>query len=145
MPRVEIFTGAERRRRWPDADKLAVLEEASAPGVSAASVARRHDLFPQQIYRWRHQFGFGRHKASGDEGCAATKTPVSFLTLEVVPSENGEGRSTSAPVPPPSSSSRLECGDDLAEIVLTNGRRLRICPAIGEASLVRLIRILETA
>ena len=48
MGRMEIITGRERRRRWSDEEKLSILEEASRSGVSAASVARRHDILPQQ-------------------------------------------------------------------------------------------------
>ncbi|WP_082537249.1 MULTISPECIES: transposase [unclassified Aureimonas] len=81
MPRLEIFTGAERRRRWREADKLAVLEEASRPGISAASVARRHDILPQQIYRWRRQFGWGRHGGNRGSGASASPLPVSFMPL----------------------------------------------------------------
>lgn len=150
MPRLEIFTGTERRRRWPDAEKLAVLEEASVPGISAASVARRHDILPQQIYRWRRQFGFGRDRVDNAGRSSATVTPVSFLPLELVASGNGGTEQTVRPNPAPVSSSprssrRDGHGEGFAEVLLANGRRLRICPAIDEASLVRLIRVVETA
>ena len=53
MERVEVITGVRRRRDWSLVAKLRILAEASAPGVPATVVARRHDLHPQQIYRWR--------------------------------------------------------------------------------------------
>jgi transposase len=49
MGRAEIL-GLERRRTWSDEDKLRILAEADAPEISIASVARRHDLCPQQLY-----------------------------------------------------------------------------------------------
>lgn len=49
---MEIITGIERRHQWPLERKLAVLEEAACSLESAASVARRHDIRPQQLYRW---------------------------------------------------------------------------------------------
>ena len=52
---MEIITGGGRRRRWPDEDKLRVLEEAAQPRVRLSDVARRHDILPQQIRRWRRQ------------------------------------------------------------------------------------------
>ena len=55
MARMEIITGGGRRRRWPDEDKLQVLEEATQPGVRLSDVARRHDILPPQIRRWRQQ------------------------------------------------------------------------------------------
>jgi transposase len=142
MRRVEILMGAERRRRWSDADKLAVLKEATAPGISAAAVARRHDLFPQQLYRWRRQFGFGRRRR--DEG--KTGTPIAFLPLELVAAGGGGERSNKAPVPAPPHPTRRDRGSEpWAEIVLANGRRLRVAPRIDEANLARLIRVVETA
>ena len=50
MRRMEILTGVERRREWSNEDKLRILGEAEAEGVNLASVARRHDLLPQQLY-----------------------------------------------------------------------------------------------
>lgn len=146
MPRLEIFTRTERRRRWPEADKLAVLEEASTPGVSAASVARRHDILPQQIYRWRRQFGWGRQ--DGNRGsCASTSpAPVSFMPLELVASgpaaEPARPRGAMSLAP---RSRDAGLGERFVEIVLSNGCRLRVCPAIDEASLARLIRVVEGA
>jgi len=55
MARMEIITGGGRRRRWADEDKLQVLEEAAQPGARLSDVARRHDILPQQLRRWRRQ------------------------------------------------------------------------------------------
>lgn len=55
MARMEIITSDGRRRRWTDEDKLLVLQEAAQPGVRLSDVARRHDILPQQIRRWRRQ------------------------------------------------------------------------------------------
>ena len=56
---MEIITGVARRRSWPLEQKLAVLAEASRRSESAASVARRHDIRPQQLYRWRRELREG--------------------------------------------------------------------------------------
>ena len=53
---MEIISGRNRRRHWNVDDKLRILSETAAPGVSAAEVARHHDLCPQQVCLWRHQF-----------------------------------------------------------------------------------------
>ena len=55
MARMEIGTGGGRRRRWSEQDKFRVLEEAAQPGARLSDVARRHDILPQQIRRWRRQ------------------------------------------------------------------------------------------
>lgn len=48
-----MLTGPERRRRWRDEEKLAILEEAFAPGACVSEVARRWDISTSLIYVWR--------------------------------------------------------------------------------------------
>jgi transposase len=55
MSRVEVLLGPERRRRWSAEEKRSIVAEAFAPGASVYTVARRRDLFPGQIYRWRNE------------------------------------------------------------------------------------------
>lgn len=54
--RVEVITGPERRRDWPDAEKIAIVAKALAPGVNVSEIARRHDLNPQQLFGWRKRW-----------------------------------------------------------------------------------------
>ena len=51
--RVEIFTGAGRRRSWSPEDKARIVAESIAPGASVSAVARAHGLTSAQIFRWR--------------------------------------------------------------------------------------------
>ena len=53
MARIEVLTGRERRRRWSEDQKRAVVSAAFAPGAVVSDVARRADVCPGQIYRWR--------------------------------------------------------------------------------------------
>jgi transposase len=53
--RLEVFTGAGRRRKWSDEDKTRIVAEIVASGDSVCSVARRHGLSPQQLFGWRRQ------------------------------------------------------------------------------------------
>jgi transposase len=55
MSRVEVISGAERRRRWSEEQKRAIVAEAFAPGASVSAVARRTDIGTGQIYRWRRE------------------------------------------------------------------------------------------
>jgi transposase len=55
MRRVEVISGPERRRRWSKEQKRAIVAEAFAPGASVSAVARRVDVVPKQIYRWRRE------------------------------------------------------------------------------------------
>lgn len=53
--RLEVFTGAGRRRKWSDEDKAQIVAEIVASGDSVCSAARRHGLSPQQLFGWRRQ------------------------------------------------------------------------------------------
>ena len=55
MSRVEVLASPERRRRWSADQKRSIVAEAFAPGASVFEVARRVDVAPGQIYRWRHE------------------------------------------------------------------------------------------
>jgi transposase len=43
----------ERRRRWSDEQKLAVLRETTEPGAIVSMVARRHGINTGLLYTWR--------------------------------------------------------------------------------------------
>ena len=58
--RQEILTGPERRRRWSDEEKIAIVLEAGRGDLSVAAVARRHDITRQHIYQWRGALRQGR-------------------------------------------------------------------------------------
>jgi transposase len=51
--RLEVFTGAGRRRAWSDEDKAWIVDKIVASGESLSAVARRHGLSPQQLFGWR--------------------------------------------------------------------------------------------
>src|SRR5881398_2304967 len=53
MSRIEVLSGPERRRRWSAEQKRSIVAEAFAPGATVCEVARRRDVVPGQIYRWR--------------------------------------------------------------------------------------------
>ena len=68
--RLEIFTGAGRRRKWSDEDKARIVAEIVASGDSVCAVARRHGLSPQQLFGWRRQLresAAGHSEAAGDQ------------------------------------------------------------------------------
>ena len=53
--RLEVFTGAGRRRTWRDEDKARIVAEIATGGDLVCAVARRHGLSPQQLFGWRRQ------------------------------------------------------------------------------------------
>jgi transposase len=57
MPQIEVLSSPERRRRWSAEQKRSIVAEAFTPGVSVFEVARRVDVVPSLIYRWRRELG----------------------------------------------------------------------------------------
>jgi len=53
--RLEVFTGAGRRRTWRAEDKARIVAEIATSGDSVCAVARRHGLSPQKLFGWRRQ------------------------------------------------------------------------------------------
>ena len=53
--RIEVFTGAGRRRTWSAEDKTRIVAESLTGEESVCAVARRHGLSPQQVFGWRRQ------------------------------------------------------------------------------------------
>lgn len=125
MGRMEIITGRERRRQWSAEDRRRILEEASVPDASAAEVARRHDLLPQQIYTWRRPLRADH---------PVLREAVSFLPVDVMADQAAPGK----PIPRQSSGGQIEIG-------LAKGRTLRTDIGIDSDVLRRLIRVVEEA
>jgi transposase len=76
MAMIEVFTGAERRRRWSAEEKRALVAAAFAPGAVVRDVARRADVVPNLLYRWRRDLraeavGF-TEVAVGPTACGAS-------------------------------------------------------------------------
>jgi len=89
MSRIEVFRGVERRRRWTEDEKRRLVSAAFAPGAVVSEVARRADIHPNQLYRWRQDLsialtGFAEVVVSGDlEAPNGTKPIVPTPMIEV--------------------------------------------------------------
>ena len=80
--RVEVLTGPERRRKWPDEVKIAIVAEALAEGVVVSEVARRHDIVPSQLFEWMRRF---RPEAKAmSTSVAPTFAPVALDVAPVI-------------------------------------------------------------
>lgn len=55
LRRIEVITGAGRRRRWSGDAKAAIVAESYEPGASVSAVARRHDMSPSLLFLWRRK------------------------------------------------------------------------------------------
>ncbi|WP_174291872.1 transposase [Sphingomonas bacterium] len=53
MSQVTVISGVERHRLWSDEQKRALAAAACEPGAGVAQIARRAELRPSQLCRWR--------------------------------------------------------------------------------------------
>jgi transposase len=75
----------ERRRKWSEAEKAALLAKVSAPGGKVALVARRrHGILESLLYNWR---AAARAAASTQP----TTEPVEFVPIGVFGRAEDEG------------------------------------------------------
>lgn len=93
--RIEVISGPERRRDWPDERKIALAAKALVPGVNVSAIAREHDINPQQLFGWRKRFCA--------EAMALLAGEQSTGTTGFAPVLIEAATSVSAPVPPVSS------------------------------------------
>ncbi len=131
--RIEVITGVARRRRWSVEEKRRIVAESLTSGVSVSVVAARHGLRPNQLFRWRK---LAREGAFGPLGDGVP----SFVPVRLSSEATGYW-------PAPASAESLPSGisDSTAEIILSNGCRLRVAADIEASVLHRLVVTLKAA
>ena len=63
--RIEVVTSVQRRRRWTASEKVRMVEETLAPGMTVSLVARQHGVAPNQLFTWRRLVAQGGLTAAG--------------------------------------------------------------------------------
>src|SRR3954471_5050520 len=72
MAEVEIVARVERRRKWSEAEKTALLAEVAAEGGKVSVVARRHRIAESLLYSWRT----ARKAAAGGDAAPLAFVPI---------------------------------------------------------------------
>jgi len=125
----------QRRRRWTTEQKLALVEEAMCPGSSVAGVADRHGVSRSLLFEWRRQAREGTMS-----GLVRTEpeVPPRLVPVRVVedPPPRPQAPASSRPDRPARSGMTIE-------LVLRNGRVLRVSEAIRPEVLGRLAAALD--
>ena len=121
--RLEIFTGAGRRRRWTVAAKAAIVAESYGSDTTVSEVARRHGLTVAQLFAWRRAIG-GAAKPSD-------------LPLRFVPAVLDRGR------PPPAVSPAFP-PDGASVIVELAGAVVRIPPGASATTVATVLQALRS-
>jgi transposase len=125
MTKVTVLSGPERRRRWTTAEKLRLVAESSASGLSVADFARRHDVHPNLVHAWRRQARTGELSVAADGEARLTPVAVATEDSAALPTSNGDD------------------GGSMVEVVLRNGRVLRISGRMAAGRVAQLADALE--
>jgi transposase len=137
---AEIISTVERRRKWPTEVKLRIMEEAVAPGACIAAVADRNGVSRSLLYAWLR---LARNDKMPDISITPQST-ASFLPVRIEPPAK-------APTPPakpdldPPAPARSSRGRRPAtvEVVLTNGRIVKVDETIDPDALAGLLAVLD--
>ena len=122
MGQVTVYSRPERRRRWADAERLSILEEAFAPGACVADVARRRDVATSLIYTWR------RKALEPSAGAAPQDVPEPGFAEAVVVGDGASAGSGATPT---------------MVIDLARGRRISIFAAASAAQVAAALKALR--
>ena len=142
IERVEVITRGARRR-WPMAEKQAIVAESLEPGAVGAEICRRHDISSGQLSTWRQQCRVGVRDNAG----AVVPT---FARAMVMPMVRGSERmadaeeQTTAPMRQRRSRGHSQAGSGAQiEIALPNGAIVRVGTAVDQMALARVLAALR--
>ena len=135
----EVISVVARRRRWTLEQKLALVEEVSRPGASVAAVADRHGMSRSLLFDWRRQAREGTMPGLVRADAASTLVPV-----RVVADAPPEPEATNAASPHRRVTRQCKAAS-MIEVVLPNGRVLRVSDAIRPEVLGRLAAALDAS
>jgi transposase len=131
--RLEVFTGAGRRRKWSDEDKARIVAEIVRSGDSVCAVARRHGLSPQQLFGWRRQLRESAARPSEAEELQFVPAVVDAVAQAPAP-----GRRRKAP--------RYKSASDVGRIeVEVDGVTIRIGRGADATMIAAIVRALKAS
>ena len=145
----EIITTVERRRRWPDEVKLRIMSEALVPGASTCAVADRNGVCRSLLYTWLRLAREGQLPGILLNSAKAQPSSGAFVPVTVQPVT--APTASNAPLPAPRSATPHTACTPLAarrrvaviEVVLANGRTMKVDEAIAPDVLARLVSALD--
>jgi transposase len=126
VQRLEVFTGAGRRRSWTADQKARIVAESYESGETVSAVARRHALTAQQLFGWR------RATRQASEEADAKGSVFAPVIVEAAP-----------PCPVAASTSRSE-QPAMIEVVIGIAT-VRFPPVVDVAILTAVLRAVRMA
>jgi transposase len=139
---AEIISTVERRRHWSAEEKLRIMSEALEPGATVAAVANRNGVCRSQLYTWLRLARDDRLP-----GISITPQPLkSFVPVRIAPPARPTPADCQPPSSPPVPDTRAAPSrrrTSVVEVVLGNGRTLKVDESIDPAAFARLVAVLD--
>ena len=131
--RLEVFTGAGRRRKWAPGQKAEILAEVYESGDTMSAVARRHGLTPQQLFGWRREARRRmKRTAASDEPPQHGTAFVPVVVEEALPNLAAPAAAKEA--------------DDASVIEIVIGAAtVRVAPGVDAAMLTAVLRAVRAS
>ena len=129
--RLEVFTGAGRRRSWTAEQKAQILAESYESGEKVSAVARRHGLTPQQLFGWRRD----AQRAVPRRGVIERASSPVFTPVLV----DAVQPSTQVPIAP------AQLSGSLAIEIVIGSATIRIVPGLDAGTLAMVLRAVKAA
>jgi transposase len=121
------------RRQHTIEEKLRIVRETHVRGASVATVARRHNVNPNQVFAWRQLYRRGLLDPKAPQE-STSMLPVKVSTPTVLPTERA--RRVAAP------DTAVEHSRRLIEIRLSNGHSIVLYGEFNAKALARVIDLL---
>ena len=138
MAQVEIVTRPEARRVYTAEEKVRLVAETFTPGETVQGVSRRHGVCASLLHRWR--------RAARGEAARRRRPPkllpVRLVAADPVPAAP-PAASLFAPTPKVSALVSQHPAPATIELVLRNGRVLRLTAEADARAVARLAAALE--
>ena len=125
--RVEVITGALRRRHWSVAEKARIVAESAQAGANVSEIARRNGVSRGLVSIWRRQA-----RQAAREGGA-------FVQLQVTEGGGVEPEANRAATRPSVSS-----GGEARIEILIGGAKVRVPDGVDSRTLERVVAALRT-
>lgn len=121
------------RRQHTLEEKLQIVKETHVVGASVSTVARRHNVNPNQVFAWRQLYRQGLlTPGAGERG--TSMLPVKVSTPTVLPTERARRSARETVV-----AERVSSG---IEIKLSNGHSIVVHGHVDAKALARVIDVL---
>jgi transposase len=124
MTTVSVLAGPERRRRWSVEEKIRIVEECRASGMTTSEVARRHGVHRNQLHWWQRQMRTGVLSLREADGDRFVPVAVSGGPMAAATGGCGGGMTS-------------------VEVLLRNGRVLRVPDGVAVERAASLATALE--